>query len=77
MDTAQQAERLVGAERVRVFRLYLRAARNGFRSGLSVRLPGARPPTAGLAPERGLTRASRSSAEAYAGSLIWERGSPD
>jgi cyclopropane-fatty-acyl-phospholipid synthase len=29
----EQAQRLVGAERVRVFRLYLRAARNGFRSG--------------------------------------------
>jgi len=28
-----QAERLVGAERVRIFRLYLRAARNGFRTG--------------------------------------------
>jgi cyclopropane-fatty-acyl-phospholipid synthase len=29
----QEAERLAGAERVRVWRLYLRAARNGFESG--------------------------------------------
>ena len=29
----EQAEELVDAERVRVFRLYLRAARNGFQSG--------------------------------------------
>jgi cyclopropane-fatty-acyl-phospholipid synthase len=29
----EQAQRVAGAERVRVFRLYLRAARNGFRSG--------------------------------------------
>jgi cyclopropane-fatty-acyl-phospholipid synthase len=31
----EQAERLAGAERVRVWRLYLRAARNGFRSGFT------------------------------------------
>jgi cyclopropane-fatty-acyl-phospholipid synthase len=31
----QQAERLAGAERVRVWRLYLRAARNGFRTGFT------------------------------------------
>jgi cyclopropane-fatty-acyl-phospholipid synthase len=30
---ASEAERIAGAERVRVFRLYLRAARNGFRNG--------------------------------------------
>jgi cyclopropane-fatty-acyl-phospholipid synthase len=30
-----QAERLAGAERVRVWRLYLRAARNGFRTGFT------------------------------------------
>lgn len=30
-----EAERLVGAERVRVWRLYLRAARNGFRTGFT------------------------------------------
>jgi cyclopropane-fatty-acyl-phospholipid synthase len=32
-ENREEAERLVGAERIRVFRLYLRAARNGFRSG--------------------------------------------
>jgi cyclopropane-fatty-acyl-phospholipid synthase len=32
---AEQAERLAGAERMRVWRLYLRAARNGFRTGFS------------------------------------------
>ena len=31
----EQAERLAGAERVRVWRLYLRAARNGFRTGFT------------------------------------------
>ncbi len=31
----EQAERLAGAERVRVWRLYLRAARNGFRNGFT------------------------------------------
>jgi cyclopropane-fatty-acyl-phospholipid synthase len=30
-----EAERLVGAERLRVWRLYLRAARNGFRTGFT------------------------------------------
>jgi cyclopropane-fatty-acyl-phospholipid synthase len=30
-----EAERLAGAERVRVWRLYLRAARNGFRTGFT------------------------------------------
>ena len=32
---AAQAERLAGAERMRVWRLYLRAARNGFQTGFS------------------------------------------
>jgi cyclopropane-fatty-acyl-phospholipid synthase len=32
---AQEAERLAGAERMRVWRLYLRAARNGFETGFS------------------------------------------
>jgi cyclopropane-fatty-acyl-phospholipid synthase len=32
---APQAQRLAGAERLRVWRLYLRAARNGFRHGFS------------------------------------------
>ena len=32
-DNAEQAERLVGAERMRIWRLYLRAARNNFDSG--------------------------------------------
>ena len=32
-ENLAQAERIVGAERVRIFRLYLRAARNGFRTG--------------------------------------------
>jgi cyclopropane-fatty-acyl-phospholipid synthase len=32
-EQREQAERIVGAERVRVFRLYLRAARHGFQSG--------------------------------------------
>ena len=31
----EEAERLAGAERVRVWRLYLRAARNGFRNGFT------------------------------------------
>lgn len=31
----EEAERLAGAERVRVWRLYLRAARNGFRTGFT------------------------------------------
>ena len=36
LDTnLKQAERLAGAERVRVWRLYLRAARNGFRTGFT------------------------------------------
>ena len=30
-----EAERLVGAERLRVWRLYLRAARSGFRTGFT------------------------------------------
>jgi cyclopropane-fatty-acyl-phospholipid synthase len=34
-ENREQAERLVGAERVRVWRLYLRAARNGFTSGFT------------------------------------------
>jgi cyclopropane-fatty-acyl-phospholipid synthase len=34
-DRLPEAERLAGAERVRVWRLYLRAARNGFRSGFT------------------------------------------
>ena len=32
---APEAERLVGAERLRVWRLYLRAARSGFRTGFT------------------------------------------
>ena len=32
---AEQAERLAGAERMRVWRLYLRAARSGFETGFS------------------------------------------
>ncbi len=42
----QQAERLAGAERVRVWRLYLRAARNGFRTGFTsiFQILGTRPP---------------------------------
>jgi cyclopropane-fatty-acyl-phospholipid synthase len=41
-----EAERLAGAERVRVWRLYLRAARNGFRTGFTsvFQLLGTRPP---------------------------------
>jgi cyclopropane-fatty-acyl-phospholipid synthase len=31
----EQAERLVGAERMRIWRLYLRAARNNFVSGFT------------------------------------------
>jgi len=31
----EEAQRLAGAERVRVWRLYLRAARNGFRTGFT------------------------------------------
>jgi len=49
----EEAERLAGGERVRVWRLYLRAARNGFATGftsifqiLGARPPGARPPGA-------------------------------
>ena len=42
----EQAERLAGAERVRVWRLYLRAARNGFRVGFTsiFQILGTRPP---------------------------------
>jgi cyclopropane-fatty-acyl-phospholipid synthase len=42
----EQAERLAGAERVRVWRLYLRAARNGFRTGFTsiFQILGTRPP---------------------------------
>jgi len=42
----EQAERLAGAERVRVWRLYLRAARNGFRTGFTsiFQVLGTRPP---------------------------------
>jgi cyclopropane-fatty-acyl-phospholipid synthase len=41
-----EAERLAGAERVRVWRLYLRAARNGFRTGFTsvFQILGTRPP---------------------------------
>jgi cyclopropane-fatty-acyl-phospholipid synthase len=44
--TLEQAERLAGAERVRVWRLYLRAARNGFRIGFTsiFQILGTRPP---------------------------------
>jgi cyclopropane-fatty-acyl-phospholipid synthase len=34
-DNLEEAERLVGSERLRVWRLYLRAARNGFESGFT------------------------------------------
>jgi len=34
-DNAEQAERLVGPERLRIWRLYLRAARNNFTSGFT------------------------------------------
>jgi len=34
-DNAEQAERLVGPERMRIWRLYLRAARNNFTSGFT------------------------------------------
>jgi cyclopropane-fatty-acyl-phospholipid synthase len=34
-DNAEEAERLAGAQRMRVWRLYLRGARNGFRSGFT------------------------------------------
>jgi cyclopropane-fatty-acyl-phospholipid synthase len=34
-DNLEEAERLVGPERLRVWRLYLRAARNGFESGFT------------------------------------------
>jgi cyclopropane-fatty-acyl-phospholipid synthase len=46
----EEATRLAGAERIRVWRLYLRAARNGFRSGFTgiyqvrAALPGGAPP---------------------------------
>jgi cyclopropane-fatty-acyl-phospholipid synthase len=42
----EQAELLAGAERVRVWRLYLRAARNGFRTGFTsiFQILGTRPP---------------------------------
>jgi cyclopropane-fatty-acyl-phospholipid synthase len=42
----EQAHRLAGAERVRVWRLYLRAARNGFRTGFTsiFQILGTRPP---------------------------------
>jgi cyclopropane-fatty-acyl-phospholipid synthase len=42
----EQAERLAGPERVRVWRLYLRAARNGFRTGFTsiFQILGTRPP---------------------------------
>jgi cyclopropane-fatty-acyl-phospholipid synthase len=42
----EQAERLAGPERVRVWRLYLRAARNGFRTGFTsiYQILGTRPP---------------------------------
>ena len=38
----EEAERLGGAERARVWRLYLRAARTGFETGFTGPLPGAR-----------------------------------
>jgi cyclopropane-fatty-acyl-phospholipid synthase len=43
-----EAERLAGGERVRVWRLYLRAARNGFAAGFTsiFQILGTRPPTA-------------------------------
>ena len=34
-DHLEEADRLAGAERVRIWRLYLRAARNGFQSGFT------------------------------------------
>ena len=34
-EHAEEAERLAGPERLRVWRLYLRAARNGFRTGFT------------------------------------------
>jgi cyclopropane-fatty-acyl-phospholipid synthase len=34
-ESLHEAERLAGAERVRVWRLYLRAARNGFETGFT------------------------------------------
>jgi cyclopropane-fatty-acyl-phospholipid synthase len=34
-DRLEEAKRLVGAERVRIWRLYLRAARNGFQNGFT------------------------------------------
>ena len=34
-DNLEQATRLAGPERIRVWRLYLRAARNGFESGFT------------------------------------------
>jgi cyclopropane-fatty-acyl-phospholipid synthase len=34
-DNAQEAERLAGPERMRVWRLYLRAARSGFQTGFT------------------------------------------
>ena len=40
-ENLDEAVRLAGPERVRVWRLYLRAARNGFESGFTVDLPGA------------------------------------
>ena len=39
-ENLDDAVRLAGPERVRVWRLYLRAARNGFESGLHLDLPG-------------------------------------
>ncbi len=39
-DRIDEAIRLAGEERVRVWRLYLRAARRGFESGFTSRLPG-------------------------------------
>jgi cyclopropane-fatty-acyl-phospholipid synthase len=45
-DNRAQAERLAGGERVRVWRLYLRAARNGFATGFTsiFQILGSRPP---------------------------------
>ena len=38
-DNLEEATRLAGPERIRVWRLYLRAARNGFENGFTVDLP--------------------------------------
>ena len=67
----EEAVRIAGRERARIWRLYLRAARQGFQHGLGVDLPGAGAPAVGGDQPAQLVHSWRRRAVMASGTLLF------